>query len=407
MSWFHIPRSGIVLLWVCILLVHPQSVCVAEGAEGDASELTLENLAAIDSLVSSGVTLQGTETKHVIPGDDIRPNVEYKLEFSWNAERHAVSLIAASSTALIAPSSLLTERAKRPFLPHEQPAPHGLERSPDGFAYVTVLNSEITYFDSDQSGKRSIADVFRVDQQGRSTSLSPTLSVTLSPAKSAHWSLSYKRVLWTGGRGFSKYITSIRSTSEPPKNTPSTLREVVAEGFDSEGMQGEWTLKVDTGKSFLVRHAEFRLANGRLVYSIENAGEINASGLIFAANGEFICHLGDEQRSSLKFHEAELKTDEDLLARGKTALHDRKTPGLMVTNLGEKTPIIYEIGNNGAIREFNSPKLPAEQSAPKESSRSAFQSWWPALLILNATFLLLFAGALIYRRYRSPSIPTS
>ncbi len=122
--------------------------------------------------------------------------------------------------------------------------------------YTGVVKTRITYFGSEYSSRTSSIELYGLGPDGQPQKMdmeNPQKIVLYHPDDSA-LTLPYKQILWTLGRGYTKFINEVTELAMQEDGTIHFKANGTGLGAS---INGRWEITVDPSAAYMVRSAKF------------------------------------------------------------------------------------------------------------------------------------------------------
>ncbi|MDQ3332213.1 MAG: hypothetical protein M3552_16445 [Planctomycetota bacterium] len=207
-------------------------------------------------------------------------------------------------------------------------------------------------FDIDVSGESTTNSGLRIGPDNSVEETSRSYSIEQAPPDDRKNSYYLFRLLFTMGRGYSPYITSIDSvTSERSESGGGELLRVRAVGQGLTSRQGVWDLTIVPGESYLIRRANYTVDGApEPLFTVANDGSLRTGACSVAAKGRFSLGSGPVATIyEVTFDTASLESDAELLAKVRDQVIDSVPPRSYVEDRRTDPPRLYRIDTEGQI----------------------------------------------------------
>jgi len=376
------------------VLVLVATACCA--ADLDERSGVLEKLRAFDAVYSNGLTFRGT-VRAAAGSHAVFPPIAMSMEFTVGGSFQGIVLKAMDDVGQVTADNLA--RAKRRI----ELAKDGSGFIVDGIRTSTIglETARAVYFDSTKAADMQCSARYGRGPDGNLQKSGDVYLGNVTPPDAPDLTLQYKKIMWSSGRGVSSYIDQVIGVDKSPEGRLL----VQAEGFESQVNPGKWELEIEPTADYMIRKGRFTRLKGDVNFEFTNQGVRKAEGLLCPASAKWTQYLGSEESvTEIRYDEASLSLDKDILAKARAAVEDRSRPNTMVLDRMGGKPIAMHVDAKGRLQMDDS-------RGNREEAVESFVSSWPTrkwvFLAVNCAAILALLLLLIRSRFRRASSPRS
>lgn len=265
---------------------------------------------------------------------------------------------------------------------------------------VVSATSSVYLFDTDMCGESVTNSALQVDSSNAVSERDRSYSIWQYPpdnTKNMYYSL---RLVFSMGRGFSRYISAIESVSPESGPHGAGLR-IEAIGTCISAAQGKWNLLVIPADSYLVREATFTIdGSPEPLFSVTNNERIQDGDMLIAQSAKF--QLGPNSIGviyEVAITSASMTTNVELMNRVRDRVADKLPAHSYVEDRRTDPPRTYRIDEGGRILGDSSASAGGETINPT-GTPLAEKSGFRLLIVMNVTLVAVIAIAFAVSKWR-------
>lgn len=280
----------------------------AGGGEEESETLDgaalLQDIASVDALYSESLSIGGVADvgpHFMSPGD---PGAKFKWNFTRSGEEMTLHRVRVGA---LLPT--FVKQGDSQFATYDE----------EGNMRVPMLKEEIYHLSTAERFRCSRYNRLTCTPDGRTIADEPLEEVDFFPSDDARPMLPVNQVIWSSGRGFSKFLRECRDA----KRDQAGMVEMVCNGFDSPGRVGTWKLVVDPRQSFVVLEASYT-PDFKDVPSIviKNTSIFTEGALVVAGSTAWKTQVGMPVETASQCEQASFSVDQELLEFGRRCKQD-------------------------------------------------------------------------------------
>lgn len=341
------------------------------AAAQDDGLAALESLQKVDAAYATALTATGVERIGPLP---IRP-ADPGGVFDWRLTRNS--------------DEIVLHRVRRngdipAYVP--QGKSNFIDYDDQGNMIAPVLVEEILHFSSTERFQKQRYLRFTVSTGGSVVDRSDYDSVTFFRPDDDGPTLSFKRALWSVGRGFGPYLEELTESHVRDDG----LIDLVVLGTESPVSHGIWKLTIDPVRSYLVTSASYtRDGKNQPTIALKNSGSQTNASCDVAEQAQWTVNVGFTAEQTVECGDASFRVDEELLEFGRNAKGGPFADN--ATGLDKRSGSFQRLDLHTAKQD--------RIEAIKPVSRSRVGLF---VILLNVQVLVLVLAYWLFRRTRRP-----
>jgi hypothetical protein len=278
-----------------------------------------------------------------------------------------------------------------------------------GSRIASLLTTRHVFVGQEFSSEVSTYTTVLVSPEGKTDILGKKRRVELYPPDSATPATAHNQVLWTIGRGFSRYIDRITSVTSQPDG----LIRITAIGSMSPVNPGKWELAIKPDAAYLVSEASF-MPQGRTTPAVKlvNSGLKWVDSACFPDSGTYT-FFGLNQ--ALSCDSVKLEANEKLLSTAEQLVRGPHPPNTDIVDNRTSPPLTHHVREGHSVLppefiqgltttraakpvsqpEEKHPATHAKALTPKAASGSPSRLLLPKRYAIALLVLLALAGLIL------------